>query len=350
MNILLIGYYGYRNLGDDLMLNGFSKFLESNTSIDKVTIPAKECYYKFQSTKISQVYLPKSYKEWLRIIKANDLIIWGGGTCLYSNPGLNWLLIISCITFLLGKKLLFIGIGVDYPQSIFDKIKIKTILNISNKIGVRDPKSLDNCIFKYNLKENKIYSIDDLAYLSLNPKNLSAHTFHNPPKKISFSGHYEFISKKTINFYTSLLISLLNQNTELELHFLPAHGGQFSDDNQHTLIYNKIPDNLKNRVILHRNLSPEEFVETLSFMDFHIGFRLHSIFLSKNLSIPFIAINYAPKVESYVKSVNGDFINLHVPFGLELINSIQRKKDKVDLNIAQKQQYIYDMLSKIIFS
>lgn len=56
------------------------------------------------------------------------------------------------------------------------------------------------------------------------------------------------------------------------------------------------------------------------------------------------------KLNRTLNPVNGDFINLHVPFGLELINSIQRKKDKVDLNIAQKQQYIYDMLSKIIFS
>jgi len=350
MNILLIGYYGYHNLGDDLMLNGIIKILESNSSICNITVPVKECYYTFQNNKILQIPLPNNYNKWYQLIKNNDLIIWGGGTCLYANPGLNWLLIISYMIFVLRKKLYFIGVGVDYPDSFFDRTKIRTILNVSSKIGIRDSTSVENCINLYHINSNKISRIDDLAYLSLPTKKIKLYQSNTTLKKISFSGHYDFISEETINFYATLITTILYQNTELELHFLPAHCGQNSDNRQHTLIYRKIPNCLKNRIFLYPNLSSDYFMTKLSEMDFHIGFRLHSIFLSNNLSIPFLAINYAPKVESYVKSINGNYINLHIPFGYDLINKINIEKRQQNINIAEVQYKIRKTFLEIIFS
>ena len=113
MNIMLIGYYGYHNIGDDLFVRQLTNYLVSKQKVKNIFILGEENYYKFDHRKV--FYFANNQLSKIKralILLKSDYIAWGGGSLnLDSEPGN--LLKLQTLSKLMGKRFGFLGVGLD---------------------------------------------------------------------------------------------------------------------------------------------------------------------------------------------------------------------------------------------
>ncbi len=161
MNILLMGYYGQRIIGDDLFVKQLTNYFARKSNVGKIFVFCKENYYPKTSEKV--LYFTESSLSKIRklgLILRSDYIFWGGGTLNIDGRPQN-LLRMRALSQLTGKGFGFIGVGLEGINSdsyeLFDK---------SYLLYLRDPYSYE--LARNNFKHIRSICLGgDLAFLEL---------------------------------------------------------------------------------------------------------------------------------------------------------------------------------------
>jgi len=325
MQINLLGYYGFHNIGDDLMLKNLLDFFLKESRITRINVFCREAYYSPQPRVkyFSLTNFSRFQKGW-QLFK-NKFTFWGGGTCFFESEGNNGifeLLRMQKITSFNRRKFAFLGIGISELNSHRYISASEQLIKKSFLCYFRDRESLKKA--ERLVKDKKYCLGGDLAFLSdIKPVSVSAEL-----KKISFSGHYNF-KKYPLKLMTDILNELIAK-LNCRIYFIPAHTGTSFNDN----IYHKqlaAHLNPKNYEICDWN-TPEEYIGIMQKMNFHIGIRLHSLIIADLLGIPNCGIAYSSKITYYINKTQilPDLRNIE-PDNLDLVEKI--------LNI--KEQYKY---------
>ena len=87
-------------------------------------------------------------------------------------------------------------------------------------------------------------------------------------------------------------------------------------------------------IILKEGYTTEEYVSLISNLDFLIGMRLHALVFSALAGVPFLAVSYDPKVDRFVKGMEGN-----VAGSIDKITSedILRESARMWRQVPQKQ-------------
>jgi polysaccharide pyruvyl transferase WcaK-like protein len=356
-SILIFGYYGFKNLGDDLMLNELIETLRGKGKIDNFYILCKNSPFDKSETDIKHV----EFSKWnlagiLLAILKSKVVLWGGGTCLFeseTNRGLKELLfIIKLCTFFRKKFVLFnIGVGKSVrPDTIS---LIEEILKRSDKIVVREEDSYNLLLSDFGaVVKEKISVGADLIYTLFNKlsseavkmKYISANTPLGLTNKeyITFSGVYNYAAD-VAGFYANVLHKISVQSGK-KIVFLPAHLGERSDNIFHEkikeFIEQRYPEDA-DRFTIANIENANEFLSLVGGAYFHIGFRLHSVVIADFLGIPNIGINYSPKVKSYLsyelnaKRVFEMYEDIPAISLVEVINSFPLDRNYNDMQVSK---------------
>jgi polysaccharide pyruvyl transferase WcaK-like protein len=93
---------------------------------------------------------------------------------------------------------------------------------------------------------------------------------------------------------------------------------------------------MKNQAdVLKTKLEPEELLSLLTRLSLVVGVRLHSIIFSSMANIPFIALNYDPKVKYFVEDLGLSELLLEIDEDISLknfqkkIEYIRKNNDKI---------------------
>ena len=352
---MLIGYYGYHNIGDDLFVKQLTNYLASKQKVKNIFILGAENYYKFESTKV--FYFANNQLSKIKralILLKSDYIAWGGGGLdLESKPGN--LLKLQTLSKLMGKRFGFLGVGLESVlKENNSKSKIVNIFEKSDYLYLRDDYSYEMVLKQ--LKFKQLPSLGgDLAFLDLTiyEKFLKPLNQEINIANISFSGK-NWWGESRAKFYSKQLMPLI-KNYNCVIHLLPGHVGEYRERNDnrfHELLKKYLPStNYK----IHSWKEPEDFLEILSLMNFHIGNRLHSIILADILGIPNIGIgsyrskifNYIHKTDTLVKERLVDFMK---PISMERIMTIFRQYKKPEKFILKEFSTARYCLEKNFFS
>ncbi|OKH49281.1 polysaccharide pyruvyl transferase [Calothrix sp. HK-06] len=304
MNILLMGYYGYRNVGDDLFVKQLINYFTEKKQVKNIFIICEENYYQTDSHKVSFFLSSKLSKiKKLLLILKSDCLIWGGGT-LNINGKPDNLLRMQNIVKMTGKRFCFLGVGLEAIESGQAGTSAKIFQN-ANLLYLRDNNSYE--LARQELKPVNTYCLGgDLAFLDVNLYEpfVKKENKSKQIKNISFSGKFWWGDGRA-EFYAKQLMPLIKEFNSV-IHLLPAHGGEERNDNKfHKLMLQYLP---KENCQIHSWNKPEDFVEILSQMDFHFGNRLHSIIIADILGVPNIGIdNYVSKnskIKNYIDKTN----------------------------------------------
>jgi len=296
MKIVLIGYYGMGNIGDDLMLRSLLLHFGSDRSVGSVTVLCNNNYYEsFPKTRFISSGISGKFKKLFALCQA-DLVCFGGGTCIgeqADNSGMFRLLQILKICTRLNVPFAFVGIGIGtFTSSELKKIALET-LNRARYISFRDDDSL--AVARNVLGfSGACTSCGDLASLGWRSFVSSRQSVWRG--ELSFSGVFGQIPE-VAEHWGGVLATLVDE-LGVRVNFLPAHS-QEKDDN---LFHHQISLYLKpGSYIIHSLKTPFEFIPVLGRMDLHIGMRLHSVIIADILGIPNIAVEYSPKVAYYLR-------------------------------------------------
>lgn len=351
MKIVLAGYYGFRNIGDDLMLRNLLAILAARQDVDRIEVFCRENYYPpYPKTR----YIPSGWKARLsrsRAIAQADYVIWGGGTCLYesdNNAGLFWIARLQRLTHLFRGRFAFAGIGIGkFSTPRFAALAGK-MLALADHVSFREEASLVAAA-KLPGYRGSACSGGDLVFLDTArfEELRCSRPVEVPIRRISFSGLHGLNDGLAAHYAVQL--AGVMEDLGAELHFLPAHAGTAGDDEFHRRLARLLPR--QDQCHFRTWQTPDDYLRIMADMNFHIGMRLHSIICADLLDVPNLAISYAPKVRYYIEKsgmlADRRVIEMGEPFDGTLVKELAATYHRPESFIAQESEKAKTCIEKM---
>lgn len=318
----IIGYYGSSNLGDELLLSCTKKLILDcvpDAELTALTYNVKGTESLHGIKGVSRNH----YKEIISAIKANDVIVGGGGSMLQnvtSNRSLMYYLMLLFISKCFGKKVLLFGNGIGPIQGNFWKWLTALLLNRIDQVVVRDEESYQALEQMGVTKNVKLGSDLVFTYEALKSQERN-------PKKITLNLRPWKNEEDFLKVFEAFVHDLLDQGYEVVL--VPLQVG-FDD---------RVLGILKDRVNRSGlSLLPcepvEDIISSIASSKVFLGMRLHSLILSALVETPFVGISYDPKVNAFTSAMGQSHIE-----NLDQL-SLERLKEEFQRVIDQEEHYL----------
>lgn len=319
--IVLAGYYGYQNAGDELILKnilaGFKKYLPDI----KIVVLTRHPEYVRGSA--SYIYINR-YNP-LSIISSfiySDALIMGGGSLLQDISGffsIYYYFTLMVIAKLLGKKLIIFNQGIGPIRNKFNKIIAKIIFLNTDLIIVRDKYS-KKFVEKITKNRKKVILGADPVF-NITPAEREKNK--KKPFKIGFS--------------------IRNwKNLPVEKKFLEIKNRLIKDGWVcYNLPFHYPVDNLSSSDIKWKK--PEQLFSIVCKLDAIIGMRLHSLMLGAIHNLPMIGISYNPKVKHFCRFMGIPFFEAS---GMNTDEIVTKLKEiyKINTDYSEKLKLLNERL------
>lgn len=139
----LFGYYGFGNLGDELLCRHYAEVLrEALPAWERIVVTA-DPHHEGGDGKESRINR-WNMGQWYRSTRPGDIWVVGGGTLLQnatSHRSLAFYLMVLALAHRRGASILLFGQGLEPLHGRLSKIAVKKILNIASILEVRDEDS-----------------------------------------------------------------------------------------------------------------------------------------------------------------------------------------------------------------
>ena len=317
--LLICGYYGARNLGDELMLQAILKRIDS-TKFDITILLANHIEVDASIYAPYHVIHYPQYNDDILILAMNyDYIIWGGGAIIddswysfyYSHSSLGYILLKTSLAALKSNKKVFV-LGTSTNQTLEDSNFIRdlqTIILKANFFSLRDTNSLKT-LQDSQIDIKKVNIIDDIAISDL-PTSL--------PKKQSKNlniGLVFIFDDKNLKNITSFvkLITIYFSDKPVTLSFIPFFDHCNYDQKRFQEILSSInaPKNISINIKPFAN-TMDELIQIFSQCDCIFSMRYHATLISSLCGIKTLSIDYGGEHRhyrnklSYIKKHYNDF-------------------------------------------
>lgn len=389
--VLFAGAYGIENAGDDLPLIVMCEQLKKQLPNIKFEFHAlsrhpnkwEEEQYNVKMIKnLEYDSRDKAKGRWfkglnfgddkqdlLRIkneIKQSDLLIFGAGNFLiditidvFRGP-VPLLAIYVFLAKLYHKPVMLYGISVGPLRTEWGRDLSRWIVENSDIVTVRDEQSkkeLNNIL----LKPREIYVLPD-ATIGVN--TVSQIKFEDTLKREGIVKS----DKKKIGIalrdlsvvlpptrveeaWKQLANSLNKLKGNCEFIFIPQSTYKEDDDRITARKFvQRLESDLKYYIIDHR-YNPRELIGLYAYCDVTLSIRLHGAVFSAIVSRPVIAINYLPKVEGFMKSIELDKFLINIDFIkekllLDLFQEVLKNRSILSKKINKKMSMKRKLVSR----
>jgi len=357
-NIVISGYYGQLNTGDEAILRVLVDKLkeyerESNSSLNIVVLSSRpELTAKlYNVASVNRKKIPSVIKA----IKRCDIFISGGGSLFQnetSNRSLYYYLFQILIAKLFGKKVFIFSQGIGPIRRWYNVLLFKHVIRLADYITLRDYDSFD---FLHKLKINKKIELSaDPAFL-LNPcceqktqKLLEEYNIDFNKKTIGIVVR-KWKNEKDMTDKIAKIADILIENEGYNVVFIPFQG------KWDIIKINEIVSKMKNRpYVLSDKLHPHELLGIFKKLDLIVGMRLHALVFAAKMGVRFIGISYDPKIDSflkiygfkpagYVDSFDVNNVLISIQYMLSE-GKVTKKIEEITRNLTQKAEKAFEIL------
>lgn len=291
-DILISGYYGFENSGDDALLLAIIRDLKKKKPDIKPAVLSKAPQETSKIYQVQAIDRLNPFSVIYNIIKTK-LLISGGGTLIQdrtSTKSLMYYLFIIKTAHLFGKKIMLYANGIGPLINEKNRKITAKVLNKADVITLRDEESKRE-LESLGVNEPKIEVTADPAF---------ALEYRKAKKS---GGKKACISVRSVKgmreeLFTDALAAAadyLYEKYGYEIVFLPM---QLAKDLN---LSEKIMHKMKNPAdCIKENMSVDEMLTAVSGMDLCIGMRLHSLIYSASNALPIIGLVYDPKIAGFM--------------------------------------------------
>lgn len=346
--ILISGYYGFNNAGDDSVLYGII------TSIHKKDPSIELGILSNNPDKTKNMFNVSAYNRWnltevFKRIKENDLLLMGGGSLLQdatSPRSVLYYLGIVMAAKLFKKPVVFYAQGIGPIDKTLSKKLIEYVVNKVDVITVRDHQSGED-LKQLGVNKAPITVTADPAVtiqpssidLFVGKKILTKHHL-DPKKTLAISVR----SWKKEDHYKHSLAEIADHYAEAgwQILFIPM---QFPADLSPS---KDIAGLMKHKAtILTESIDFKEIISIIGNCKLVLGMRLHSIILAAVMNIPFVAVSYDPKIDRFVDRLDmfsaGHIRNIDKELAIKQINFILANEGEVKQRLTKNMETIIDL-------
>lgn len=308
MKIVLSGFYGLGNTGDEAILKAIIDNLRAELTDPEITVFSLSPDQTAKEYGVKSVYRAwrRENKEKIKALRNADLMISGGGGLLQDTYPTKFLfgplpyyLLIVMLAKICGTKVMFFSQGIGPVTSTWGKILMKLFANRADFITVRDQYSKDylkqlgvtrpetvvtaDIVFAFKADE------EDRAYESLpltGDEKIVAVTIR------PWFSHPDYIEK------TAHLLDQLIEQRGVTPVFVPMEGKYDVPASKEVMAKMKHSDKT---YLLGSDFTPNEFLNFIRHAELTVGLRLHALIFSALSNVPHLGFSYDKKVESFLK-------------------------------------------------
>lgn len=340
MNVLLSGYYGFDNAGDDAVLFAIIQALREVVPNIKITVLSN------QPEKTATQFQVTAVNRWskgglLKAVKNCDVLISGGGSLLQDVTSKNSILYylgIIKLAQILKKKVIIYAQGIGPVNEPRNRALTAKILNKVQAITVRDFDSR-TALMEMGVYQEVMVCVDPVLGI--------------PNEQIDSKQGLRLLEQAGVGNLTEknmLMVAARNWKhadaffQEIakscdamvqkgwQVIFVPFH---YPEDVEVSIQIAALMREAA--VILEGNYSPQETMAILKNADLIMGMRLHSLIMGAALLKPMVALSYDPKVTSFMQLLRQpDCFAIDSVEAEQLIKAMERlshqtEKDKLTL-------------------
>jgi polysaccharide pyruvyl transferase CsaB len=333
-NIVISGYYGHDNFGDDAILKVITSEIKKHIITPHITVlsanpEATRAYFR-----INSIYKYDFIKIISRISNC-DIFISGGGSLFQdvtSLKSLVYYLFLIITAKLFKKKVYVFGQGIGPLRTFLGRFLAKKVLKLPDLITVRDEESSE--ILK-TLDINSTVTADPVWLMRYPLEQAFPGKYHRTKLGIQLR-NWPSLNKEKLTLIAEAVISCFDMsNTSVQLLSLQDSQDKKVLKDFQTILREKSPEI---DVKLFCGLTIERNVFFISEMDYIISMRYHANLIAVSNCVPALAVAYDPKVENFSKETGIPCISidkLNLENFKELINKLISDKDNIKSGLCE---------------
>jgi polysaccharide pyruvyl transferase CsaB len=286
MKVFLIGYYGYNNYGDELLLSSITEWFSTQGFFDVKVL-------SYNASETERVYRVKGVSRskglgLIRHIATTDVVIVGGGSILQdttSSKSLYYYMGILGLAKLFGKSVYLLGNGFGPVTKNINKQLLTLLVPRFDGVITRDAQAYE--AFR-KFKPKRIHSGVDCVFLKDVQRDTSS-LENSPYVAISLRPWRD--DKNTLDRASVIVDTLKNLGYRSVLVPMKEPDDRLLGDKLIAL-----------RPDVQQIANNEEALEAcFRHAHFTIGMRLHALIITALYAKPFIALSYDPKVTAFTE-------------------------------------------------
>lgn len=340
MKIVICGYYGMHNIGDEAILQSLKGVLAKVFPNSEINVQGRGWLLPFGIRSfLRSIFKPSLWSKPYELIKSCEAFILGGGGLFTDEEGFfipSFWALHGLIAVLFKKPVLCLGISIG-PMNFFNKWLCKALFKKAKLITVRDKSSRDL------LKEWGIssYELSDIAML------LSYEASGQEEKEQKyvvmcvrpFKNHDDFL-------YTKLaqLCDYLVEKYGLFIKLIPFQDGPNHDYGILNTIFDRTVHKTHIKVDQFYN-DISKLINVLANAEVVIAMRLHAGILSVLANTPFVPLSYMQKVSDFWK----EFSDIQ-PLKVEniTIEALVKSFEEIWTNREEKRKIMKQICEKLV--
>lgn len=305
--IVLSGYYGFNNSGDEAVLQSILLALQEQGERQELRIePVVLSGDPELTTRMYGVEARHRmrYSEVRDAIRSSDGLISGGGSLLQDTTSpktIPYYLGVVKLAQLLGKPTFIYSQGIGPVHRRFFYSWIRGVFAKAKYVSVRDPESSE-LLARMGLRVPVEVVPDPVMGLPLKNGAIvepgATASDHRRPL-VGVSVRFWNTDRSELNRLAEVLLSLLEE-TEADIRFLPFHLP--SDEEASEYIRERISPVFSDRISVARGVThPQDMLAEVAGCDLLIGMRLHSLIYAASQRVPLVGVSYDPKIDQFLQ-------------------------------------------------
>ena len=343
--VLVAGYYGYQNSGDDAILHSICNDileLDIDTSITVLSNQPQLTMREYPVFSVNRFNL----HDVLREIRSCDVLVMGGGSLIQdatSTRSLYYYLFLIWSAKMHDKAVMLYGNGIGPIHHWYNKPAIKYVLNkvdiitlrehlskeVLNKLGVKKPVIQITADPVFNIEISQKNSYEDIYILEEIPKD-------KPLVGVMFRSwmYEESYTKKMAKICDAII-----EKYDYNIVFVPM---KYPADLVVSLeIIKKM--NHPAQVIENR-YNEEKMIRLMGDFELILSMRLHALIYGALNNVLMLGFNYDPKVEYYAEELKIKYVKSmrHIR-----INDVIQQIDDIIENKATYREHLTEQVNKL---
>ena len=318
-NILISGYYGFDNIGDESILRTLITSLREKIPDCSLTVLSHNPASTREKYGVEAVER-MSPGAILRAVRQCDMLISGGGSLLQdvtSSKSIHYYLFIIRLAKLLGKKVFIYSQGIGPIDHAFNRRATARALKKADGIVVRDERSA-KLLEQIGLPQERIVITADPVIRMKRPdrtvgREILARAGIKKDGRLTVGWAIREKNRdSTFVREITECIRWLRANYDAESVLIPFH---YEEDREVCSVIAERTNGAA-KCLSEKYLS-EDMLSIIGNMDVLVGVRLHSMIYAAIMGVPIIGVSYDPKCTAFLNSVGLDSLSTRETFSAE---------------------------------
>jgi len=313
VRLVLSGYYGFRNSGDEAVLQSILTALENAAAekgmrVEPIVLSGDPAWTEKQYG-VKAVHRMK-LGEMRKALRASDGLISGGGSLLQDATGLGsipYYLGVMELARWCGKPAFVYAQGIGPVHRAVFRPMIARAFRKAAYVSVRDGESAE-LLRSFGVAADRIDVVADPVMGLTLPEEApaadgarageaAARRAHDTPPVVGVSVRFWRSDRADLDRVAAALAALAGRRS-VRLRMLPFHHG--SDEEASRYVMERLGRFGASAELAPAHESPRAMLREVAGCDLLFGMRLHSLIYAANRGVPLIGLSYDPKIDQFL--------------------------------------------------